>query len=91
MKAAATPLGIQPLLQSNNNSILRSELPVSKPFVKWAGGKTQLLEKLDLFIPAHFNGYFEPFIGGGALFFHITTERKNRHLLLLVLVIIFLI
>jgi hypothetical protein len=54
VKAAAVPLGIQPL-QSNN--FLRSELPVCHPFVKWAGGKTQLLEKLDLFIPAHFNRY----------------------------------
>ena len=79
VKAAAVPLDMQQQLQSNNNNyILRSELPVCKPFVKWAGGKTQLLPKLDLFIPCQFNRYFEPFLGGGALFFHLTTERKNR-------------
>ena len=72
----------QQRLQSNNNSssFLRSDLPVAKPFVKWADGKTQLLEKLVSFMPARFNRYFEPFLGGGALFFHITTERKNRPL-----------
>ena len=78
VKAAGTvPLGIQPP-QSNN--FLHSELPVCHPFVKWAGGKTQLLEKLGSFIPAQFSRYFEPFLGGGALFFYLTTERKNRPL-----------
>nr|WP_217702916.1 DNA adenine methylase [Metamycoplasma hominis] len=38
-----------------------------KPFVKWAGGKTQILEKLLNFIPKKFNNYYEPFIGGGSL------------------------
>jgi DNA adenine methylase len=79
VKAAAVPLDMQQL-QSNNNNFLRSELPVCYPFVKWAGGKTQLLAKLDLFVPPHFNRYFEPFLGRGALFFHLTTERKNRPL-----------
>lgn len=40
-----------------------------KPFVKWAGGKTQLLEKLTKLLPSKINTYFEPFLGGGALFF----------------------
>ena len=88
VKAAAVPLDMQQL--QSNNSILRSELPVSKRFVKWAGGKTQLLAKLVSFLPGQFSRYFEPFLGGGALFFHLTTERKNRHLLFLVLLIIFL-
>ena len=39
------------------------------PFVKWAGGKSQLLEELKARIPADFNRYFEPFIGGGAMLF----------------------
>ena len=72
-------------LQSNN-SILRSELPASYPFVKWAGGKTQLLAKLDSFIPAQFNRYFEPFLGGGALFFHLITCKKSYLLLLTFLI-----
>jgi DNA adenine methylase len=38
------------------------------PFVKWAGGKGQLLSELDKLIPRQFNRYFEPFLGGGAMF-----------------------
>lgn len=37
------------------------------PFVKWAGGKTQLLDRLLQRMPEHYNTYYEPFIGGGAL------------------------
>lgn len=40
-----------------------------KPFVKWAGGKGQLLHELIRRIPPKHNRYMEPFIGGGALFF----------------------
>lgn len=40
-----------------------------KPFIKWAGGKRQLIKDLLNHKPDHFNIYFEPFIGGGALFF----------------------
>ena len=38
-----------------------------RPFVKWAGGKAQLLESLTYLMPRSFGRYFEPFIGGGAL------------------------
>ena len=48
------------------------------PFVKWAGGKTQILSDLDSMIPSQFNRYFEPFIGGGAMFFHLVSERNMR-------------
>jgi DNA adenine methylase len=40
-----------------------------RPFLKWAGGKTQLVPNLLKRIPANFNRYIEPFVGGGALFF----------------------
>ena len=39
------------------------------PFVKWAGGKRQLLSKIQERIPYNYNHYFEPFVGGGAVFF----------------------
>ena len=35
------------------------------PFVKWAGGKGQLLSKLDSYFPSKITRYFEPFVGGG--------------------------
>lgn len=41
------------------------------PFVKWAGGKKQLLGRLEERMPKHYNRYFEPFIGGGALLFDV--------------------
>lgn len=42
-----------------------------KPIVKWAGGKTQLLRYIVPLLPKQFNRYYEPFFGGGALFFEI--------------------
>lgn len=43
-----------------------------KPFVKWAGGKRQILDKLKKYIPDEYNTYYEPFIGGGALLFELS-------------------
>jgi DNA adenine methylase len=45
------------------------------PFVKWAGGKRAILPILLKNLPAGFNNYFEPFVGGGALLFQL--NRKN--------------
>ena len=49
-----------------------------KPFVKWVGGKTQLLPVLQEWMPKRFSIYAEPFIGGGALFF----ATQPRHAVL---------
>jgi DNA adenine methylase len=46
------------------------------PFMKWAGGKRQLLPQLSDLAPAKFERYFEPFIGGGALFFYLMSHKK---------------
>ena len=46
-----------------------------KPFVKWAGGKRQILDKLKQYIPEDFNTYYEPFIGGGALLFELEPKK----------------
>lgn len=48
-----------------------------KPFVKWAGGKRQLIPILGENIPESFGTYFEPFLGGGALLFHILASRSR--------------
>ncbi|TEB12710.1 Modification methylase DpnIIA [Pelotomaculum propionicicum] len=50
-----------------------------KPVVKWAGGKTKLLNQLSRYLPAAFNNYHEPFLGGGALFFYLFPEIKKRN------------
>ncbi|MEY2466920.1 MAG: adenine methylase, partial [Verrucomicrobiota bacterium] len=43
----------------------------AQPFLKWVGGKAQLLAQFDEFFPTEVARYFEPFIGGGAVFFHL--------------------
>jgi DNA adenine methylase len=48
----------------------------AKPFLKWVGGKTQLLPELTTRIPQNFSRYFEPFMGGGALFFRLLPEQS---------------
>lgn len=51
---------------------------IPKPFVKWAGGKRQLIPILNENLPRTFGTYFEPFLGGGALLFHMLTERNGQ-------------
>ena len=46
-----------------------------KPFVKWAGGKTQVLSVLNKYVPPSFNRYIEPFLGGGAMFFYLSSKN----------------
>ena len=46
-----------------------------KPFVKWAGGKRQILDKLKKYVPNEFNTYYEPFVGGGALLFELAPKK----------------
>jgi len=41
------------------------------PFLKWAGGKRQLISQMNHHFPKNFNRYIEPFIGGGAVFFYL--------------------
>lgn len=53
-----------------------------KPFVKWVGGKTQLLEQLEALLPADFDkwenvAYIEPFVGGRAMLFYMLQRHPN--------------
>ncbi len=59
------------LLEGNN------VLEEAKPFIKWAGGKRQLLDELTKGLP-EFENYHEPFIGGGALFFRLEAEDRIK-------------
>lgn len=58
----------------------------AEPPIKWVGGKRQLLPEIRKYVPASFGTYFEPFVGGGALFFGLRPERAvlsdlNSHLI----------
>ena len=51
---------------------------VPKPFVKWAGGKRQLIPILNENLPKRFGEYYEPFLGGGALLFHVMSKHPHQ-------------
>ncbi len=54
----------------------RNHHPTPRPFVKWAGGKRRLLPQLLPYIPERFGTFYEPFIGGGALFFELSRTGR---------------
>lgn len=60
---------------------------LAKPFLKWVGGKTQLIDQLDLNAPPELKAgsiasYFEPFIGGGSFFFHVAQNYSVDRLVI---------
>lgn len=61
--------------------MIKTEAMVAKPFLKWAGGKGQLLSQLDKYLPQQLDGkhftYIEPFVGGGAMLFHMLNEHPE--------------
>ena len=68
-------------------STLRGACPAkreARPFLKWAGGKGQLINQIKEFLPPEFvetkriEKYFEPFVGGGAVFFWLSQHYQIR-------------
>lgn len=68
---------LPPLLEAPTPKTGRPQtsIPLVRPFLKWAGGKRQLLPELRKYIPSRYNTYYEPFVGGGALFFDLQRKR----------------
>ena len=46
-----------------------------KPFVKWAGGKRQVMPEIKKYLPEEYKVYYEPFVGGGAVFFELSPKK----------------
>ena len=70
------------MIEKNKNAsvgdkpfILTNPSEKAKPFVKWVGGKRQLLDILIARIPLEFGTYYEPFLGGGALFWRLEPSK----------------
>jgi len=66
-------------MPKNNSSI--------KPYLKWAGGKRQLIKEISAYIPKNFSTYYEPFVGAGAVLFslqpkHAVINDNNEQLML---------
>ena len=56
---------------------------MAKPFLKWAGGKRQLISEIEKRLPSNMNEietYVEPFIGGGALLFHMLENYNFKQI-----------
>lgn|SRR5574344_1803883 len=54
----------------------------AKPFVKWVGGKSQIIDQFEALLPADFEvwkdvTYIEPFVGGGAVLFNMLQVHPN--------------
>lgn len=50
------------------------------PFIVWVGGKSRLASRLMEYVPSNCNNYYEPFLGGGALFFSLRDKFKKAYL-----------
>lgn len=59
--------------------MIRNNYNIQKPFLKWVGGKTQIISNIIEKIPLEMNNYHELFLGGGSVLFAILSiQNENK-------------
>jgi DNA adenine methylase len=86
-KAAATPKKKvapkkEPPTPKKAVKAVETRITIAKPFVKWAGGKAALVGTLRSILPPKIQTYYEPFVGGGALFFALAAAGRFQRAVL---------
>ena len=76
LKSWLTKSEIKISWDKKNFFIKNSFIKNAKPIVKWVWWKRQLLKQFEDLFPKDFNNYFEPFLGGWAVFFHLQREKS---------------
>ena len=60
----------------------KNNMKIQKPFLKWVGGKTQIIDKIINIIPKNMENYFEIFLGGGSVLMAVLSKVKNNEILI---------
>jgi DNA adenine methylase len=81
VKMLRAPVGRFPLPHEDDSRTRESRM-MSAPFLKWAGGKRQLLAQIEALLPERIDTYFEPFLGGAAVFFRLAAGGRFKRAVL---------
>ncbi len=65
-----------PLTENSTRITNSAENKDAKPFLQWVGGKREMIPQYKDYFPKKYNQYFEPFLGGGAMFFELTPPKS---------------